>query len=461
MKQYNSVINSIFDFCIKSNVNFVFISGNGGSGKSTFSKNLKKRFEENGLVANLVDTDDFITNTIVRKSAVANFINSVGEESKKSYSSSFVESYCLNSLNATIFNLQNKLDFYIVPKHAKDNSEYELLKGKANVHIFEGVGTQFLNKIPNSLFVYINCDLELEAKRRIHRARNGEKEKTFKEVLESCKERREQLKVHSLLDSSKFDLCLKSNSDFSFEVNKDVFNVLGGDIVNRDCDFAIKTIKQATNMLVNEFEVMQKGDSDVVTSMELNIEKFIIKKVKEQYPNFNIISEEISPNEKLSDNCVIINGIDGSVNVSKQMPIFGIQMAIIRGGINTAAVTYLPFLNELYFCDETTSYLNGKKINVVSCPVERGLIAATGTERIKKIVALKEHGLILRDYGSIAVAFAWVASGKINGAIYNGDKIWNYYPVLKICEKANALIVNKKGVHLAASDNNFLNIMLK
>ena len=59
MKQYNSVINSIFDFCIKSNVNFVFISGNGGSGKSTFSKNLKKCFEENGLVANLVDTDDF------------------------------------------------------------------------------------------------------------------------------------------------------------------------------------------------------------------------------------------------------------------------------------------------------------------------------------------------------------------------------------------------------------------
>ena len=122
MKQYNSVINSIFDFCIKSNVNFVFISGNGGSGKSTFSKNLKKCFEENGLVANLVDTDDFITNTIVRKSAVANFINSVGKKNKKSYSSSFVESYCLNSLNATIFNLQNKLDFYIVPKHAKDNS---------------------------------------------------------------------------------------------------------------------------------------------------------------------------------------------------------------------------------------------------------------------------------------------------------------------------------------------------
>ena len=230
--------------------------------------------------------------------------------------------------------------------------------------------------------------------------------------------------------------------------------------MNKDCDFAIKTIKQASAMLVKDFDIIEKGSNgDVITSIDLNVEKYIIKKVKENYPDFDIISEEYSPEVKVSDNCVIINGVDGSVNLSKGMPIFGVQLAIIRGGVNTASVVYLPFLNELYYCDEERAYLNGKAVSVKSCPVEKGLIAATGTARINKIVALQKYGLILRDYGSIAVAFAWVASGKLNGAIYNGSKIWNYYPALKICEKAGAKIVDKKGVHIAASDEHFKKIL--
>ena len=73
--------------------------------------------------------------------------------------------------------------------------------------------------------------------------------------------------------------------------------------------------------------------------------------------------------------------------------------------------------------------------------------------------ALEKYGAILRDYGSIAVAFAWVASGKLNGAVYSGDKVWNYYPLLKICEKAGAVIVDEKGEHIAASDEKFKKIL--
>ncbi len=459
MQKYDDVINSIFDFCLKTNCKFVFISGNGGSGKSTFAKNLKKKFEENEFCANLLDTDDFVTNSTVRKSAPVKYVDGSGFENVGSYTTSFVKSYCLNSLKSTIYNLQNKLDFYHIPKGAENEEDYVLLSGKADVNIVEGVGTQFLQKKRDSLFVYINCDVELEAERRISRARNGEENQTFEQVVKKCKERRKALETKSLLDSSKFDLVLESQENFEFKIKKDVFNVVGEENMNKDCDFALKTIKQATNMLVSDFEVMQKGDSDVVTSLELNIENYIVKKVKENYPKFDIISEEVCPKGKLSKNCVVINGIDGSVNVSKGMPIFAIQMAIIRDGVNTASVVYLPFLNELYFCDETQSYLNGKKLSVKTCPIEKGLVAATGTKRIEKIVAMKKHGLILRDYGSIAVAFAWVASGKLNGAVYNGDKIWNYYPVLKICEKAGALIVDKAGEHIAASDDKFLQLL--
>lgn len=456
---YFSVIEEIYEFCMKTGTKFVFVSGNGGSGKSTFAKNLKKHFEENGFSANLIDTDDFVTNTQVRKNSKVSYVDTEGNERSGSYTTSFAESYCVNGLNALIFNLKNKLDFYHIPKHVEKEDDYVLLSGNAEINIIEGVGTEFLEKQKNSLYVYINCDLKVETKRRISRARNGEDEQEFWQVYQKCEERRFQLKDKFLLKPIKFDLMLRSNEDFSFDVEQDVFNVLG-ESMNKDCDFAIKTIKQASALLVNDFETIEKGNGgDVVTSIDLNLEKFIISKVRQSYPDFDIISEEYSPQVALSDNCIIINGVDGSVNLSKSMPIFGIQLAIVRGGVNTASVVYLPFLNELYYCDENMAYLNGKLIHVRSCPVKNGLIAATGTERIKKMVALQKYGLMLRDYGSIAVAFAWVASGKLNGAIYNGDKIWNYYPVLKICEKAGAAIVDRKGEHIAASDEKFMDIL--
>lgn len=456
---YQTAIKKIYEFCIKTNTKFVFISGNGGSGKSTFAKNLQDCFMQNGLLSNLVDTDDFVSNTQVRKNAKVTYVDYDGKENVGNYTTSFVESYYLNGLKSLIFNLKNNLDFYHSPKHIKSETDFVLLNGKAEINIIEGIATEFIEKTSRSLFVYIDCNLETETKRRISRARNGEKNMDYDTVYQKCKERRVQLQEMSLLKPFKFDLILHSKEDFEFELKKDVFNVLGGNM-NKDCDFAIKTIKQANALLVKDFDVIKKDNNgDVVTSIELKLESFIIKKVKENYPGFDIISEEFSPEVKLSKNCVIINGVDGSVNLSKAIPVFGIQLAIINNGVNTASVVYLPFLNELYFCDENASYLNGEQIHVKSCPVENGLIAATGTDRIKKIKALEKYGLILRDYGSIAVAFAWVASGKLNGAIYNGDKIWNYYPVLKICEKAGAKVVDKKGVHLVASDDTFKNIL--
>ena len=457
--EYNKLIEKVFDFCIKANIKFLLLSGVGGSGKSTLGKNIKKYFEDNGFVANLIDTDDFVIKSDVRKKTKVDYIDSVGNEYVASYTTSFVESYCLNSLSATIHNLKTGQKFYHVPKNATDESGYVLLDGKADINIIEGVGSQFIDKPTNSLLIYVDCDLDTEVDRRIARARDGESTKSREKIMEASLARRKQLNSEAIVKQAKFDLIIKSEKNFDFIEKKDVFNVLGENM-NKDCDFAIKTIKQATNMLVKDFEVMDKDDKgDVVTSLELNVEKYIIKKVRENYPDFDIISEEFNPNNTLTKNCVIINGIDGSVNVSKKMPIFAVQMAIVREGVNTASVVYLPFLNELYYCDEESSYLNGKKTMVESVPLEKGLIALTGTKRINNMVKLQKYSLLFRDYGSIAVAFAWVASVKLSGATYNGDKIWNYYPVIQLCKKAGAKIIDQKGVHIAACDDNFLKVL--
>ncbi len=115
------VIDRIFKFCIATGCKFLFISGNGGAGKSTLAKRIKEKFEQNGFTANLIDTDDFVTNSTVRRSAKSVFLDSEGNENFGSFNTSFGESYCLNSLNATIFNLKQKLDFFIFQKNVRMN----------------------------------------------------------------------------------------------------------------------------------------------------------------------------------------------------------------------------------------------------------------------------------------------------------------------------------------------------
>mgnify|MGYP000180565464 FL=1 len=57
--------------------------------------------------------------------------------------------------------------------------------------------------------------------------------------------------------------------------------------------FLIDVVKGASLLITEEFEVHAKENKgDLVTNFDFEIEKYIIDKIKQNYPNFSIISEE-------------------------------------------------------------------------------------------------------------------------------------------------------------------------
>ena len=79
--------------------------------------------------------------------------------------------------------------------------------------------------------------------------------------------------------------------------------------------FLIEVVKEANSLITPDFEVKAKGnDGDLVTNFDLEIENFIIEKLKEKYPNFDIVSEEYNSNKGITKNCFVIDPIDGTVN---------------------------------------------------------------------------------------------------------------------------------------------------
>ena len=136
--------------------------------------------------------------------------------------------------------------------------------------------------------------------------------------------------------------------------------------MSSELKFLIELVKGASLLIDDEFEVKAKDDNgDLVTNFDYEIEKYIIDKIKEKYPNFSIVSEEYNNKEGLADNCFTIDPIDGTINFAHNIPLWGIQVACIKNKKTCAAVIYLPKLDELYYADENGAFLNEKSISQI------------------------------------------------------------------------------------------------
>ena len=230
--------------------------------------------------------------------------------------------------------------------------------------------------------------------------------------------------------------------------------------MSKDLEFLIELVKDASLLIDDEFEVKAKDDNgDLVTNFDYEIEKFIIDKIKQDYPSFSIISEEYNSDNELTDNCFTIDPIDGTINFAHNIPLWGIQVACIKNRKTCAAVIYLPKLNELYCADENGAFLNGNPISVNGCDVGKGLYTIEGPRNILGELKMKQFGKHYRDFHCAAVNFAYVACGRLSATNFVWDTLWDYVPGQFIVKQAGGVIYNNTKMHIAANNEQFLEIM--
>ena len=216
------VAKKVIDFCLEK-YKFIFISGNGGSGKTTLSKQLVKEVNSRGLSANCIDMDDFMIDSKIRKSTQKEWIDTKGNKRVGYMGWAFKESYHLAELEEIIHSLMNGKDSFYKPKR---NDNVIEVKAEFQITIIEGVGTAFLKKEEMMFGVFVMCDFKNEVDRRITSARDGEADLSRKEVEEKAIERNEQFEITILPEKNKFDLELWSQEDYSFKVERDNLNIL-------------------------------------------------------------------------------------------------------------------------------------------------------------------------------------------------------------------------------------------
>lgn len=230
--------------------------------------------------------------------------------------------------------------------------------------------------------------------------------------------------------------------------------------MTKELEFLIDIVKRAEEISNETFTVQAKGgENDLVTNLDVKIERFLISEIRKAYPTFDIVSEEENCTKTVTDNCFIIDPIDGTINFANNLPLWAIQVACKVDGKTVAAVIDMPRINEFYYADKNGAYLNGNKITVKQVPIINALYAIDGNNNLPAITRMRKHSSNRRNFGGVCVSMAFFAAGRIHGAVFRSDKPWDYEPGLYISEMAGGVVANEPGFHAAAMNKEFLDIL--
>jgi myo-inositol-1(or 4)-monophosphatase len=181
-----------------------------------------------------------------------------------------------------------------------------------------------------------------------------------------------------------------------------------------------------------ELDIRKKNGLDIVTNVDLLIEKEIVDYMKDNYPEHRVVSEEKDYYRTLSssyeDFVWIVDPLDGTINYVSGLPYFSISMALQKNQETHFGIIYAPALEELYLALRGKgSFLNDKRIRVsTKNKLEESVLSFMMTSHyneneIERIIhMIRELSLRLRGLRllvSLALELGYVASGRLEGTL--------------------------------------------
>lgn len=226
--------------------------------------------------------------------------------------------------------------------------------------------------------------------------------------------------------------------------------------------------------------ISQKGEYDLVTALDIDIEDFIIHSIQNSFPNDSIISEETRNHPVIKERSWVIDPIDGTCNLANGIPIYGVQMAFMYRSEPILSVIYHPILKELFYAEKGKgAYLNDRRISVKrDIPIKQAIISMgdfsksnTCAVRTQFCIMKNINGKILklRMWGAACFDLAYLAAGRIHGHIMFSKNIWDIVPGLFLAQEAGAVIAGmdggkydmQEGVLIAACQSSIVDLIVE
>ena len=191
---------------------------------------------------------------------------------------------------------------------------------------------------------------------------------------------------------------------------------------------------------------MEKGAHDLVTQADLEIDRFLIERLRQAFPEDGILTEESGGSA--APNLWVIDPIDGTANFARRIPHFAVSIAFHAEGRTESGVVYNPVLDEMFVARRGFgATCNGQPIRVrPTRGVTDALIDAGYSSKrpladyVALVGRLLESDFAFVQNGSAAIGLAQVACGRIDGYCELFLHSWDVLAGLLLVEEAGGWV---------------------
>ena len=197
-----------------------------------------------------------------------------------------------------------------------------------------------------------------------------------------------------------------------------------------------------------------KADGTPVTIADKTINRLVIERLAEAFPEDGVVGEEESTAEYGMGRRWLCDPIDGTKAYTWGIATAMFSLALVIDGIPMVGVAYNPFLDHLYFATQGGgAYRNDEHIHVSSLSLKEGIIAVTSN--LAKVVEgnvlinnLVEQGARTASFSGAVCKSVLVASGRFVG--YAEDMVGPYEMAAAhvILEEAGGKLTDMQGEKL-------------
>jgi len=213
--------------------------------------------------------------------------------------------------------------------------------------------------------------------------------------------------------------------------------------------------------------VQFKAPKDIVTQADLAADKLISQGLLKAFPDHGLRTEEAGISGNQDGLLWIVDPIDGTVNFSRGMPMWGISIALVENGNPLVAVCYLPRLEEMYTAIRGEGALcNGKSIHVSTTTDLSRAVVSNGdfnvgpvanipqlnANNIRIFTAQATHLQRVKCVGSAVVEGCFTAAGRLDVYSMTMSYPWDIAGVTLLVREAGGTVTAIDGKPLQIVD---------
>jgi myo-inositol-1(or 4)-monophosphatase len=216
------------------------------------------------------------------------------------------------------------------------------------------------------------------------------------------------------------------------------------------------------NFRMNNFIYARKpGKANIVTNIDREVQRLIIKELTQRFPNTPTIGEEDGDMmRKCDETFFLVDPLDGTLNFVHGLPFFAISIALVKGDKPIAGVVHAPVLKETFAAVlNCGAFMNGQRIQCYkSLPCDEAL-GTTGWPYHLDLIPWAQRALLamqrdiqeVRILGAAALELCYVAAGIIDIYWEVGLQPWDL--------AAGSLIVSEAGGKIGDINGNAFNLL--